>query len=153
MQWSLKSTTEKKGWLLFFKPYSNDELWEFAPCSRASLHDLVVEDFDTEFLRYGDPRIESIFGTDLRLKAVGAMNGRGIMVREGQIVLARLVHPPHLLYAIKLTDQKGTWDRGSIRIEYVEINLHRAEPGGPASGSQSIRSETNSTSEAAGSRR
>lgn len=122
LEWSLKSTTDKTGWLYFFKPDSNDEMWEFAPCARTSLLDIVDGDLEAEFLRFGDPRHESIFGTDLRLKAIGAVNGRAILVREGPIVLARLLHPRHLVYAIKLVDQKGAANWGSIGIEYVVID-------------------------------
>ena len=122
MEWSLMNTSRKTGWLYFARPKSNDELWEFAPCSRASLQNLVAADFTGEFLRRGDPRIESVFGTHPDFRAAGVFSGRAIPVREGQIVLARLLHPPHTLYAVKLVDQKGAENWGSIGIEYVEID-------------------------------
>lgn len=50
----------------------------------------------------------------------------------------------------------GLLERAGIRsngVEVVSITLKKAEPDGAANGSQPIRSETNSTSSAAGSRR
>jgi hypothetical protein len=130
IEWGLMSPSQKKGWLYFFKPDSSAEMWEFAPCLRTNLQDLVAGDLKAEYLRYGDQRIETVFGTDLKLKTLGAMTRpRSIIVREGQIVLARKLEPPHLVYAIKFLEQSGPQtgnytdaELSSIRLAYLEVD-------------------------------
>jgi len=156
MQWSLMSTPQKTGWLYFAKPESNDPLWEFGPCSRSNLRELTPSDLQVEFVQNGDTnKIRSAFDADLWLEKFPGqvLPDRAIPVKQGQIILARLIDSPRTIYAIRLIDQRGTLNWGSITVEYVGIDLHKAEPDGAANRSQPIRSATNSTSATAGSGR
>ena len=123
MEWSLNSTTHKTGWVYFKKPQSKDLIWEFAPCSRTNLHDVAAEDLRVEFIRVGDPRVESLFRpSQPPERPISNMPPpTGIRVREGDIVLARLIKSPAAVYAVKFTEQGGTENAGSIRIDYVEL--------------------------------
>jgi hypothetical protein len=131
MEWSLMSTRGKTGWLYFTKPGDNDPLWEFAPCSRPDFSNLRPIDFDAEFVHIGDTnRIKSAFDADSWLETTTRQNlsGNAIPVREGQIILARLIDAPLTVYAIRLVDQRGAENWGGIEAEYVQIELQKAEP-------------------------
>lgn len=130
MEWSLRNTRTKTGWLYFTQPGADDPLWEFAPCSRSNLTGLRPVDFDAEFVQKGDTdKITAAFDAASRLEGTARrpLSGRAIPVKEGQVVLARLIDAPRTVYAIKLFDQRGTEDWGSISVEYVEIELPQAE--------------------------
>jgi len=129
LEWSLNSTGQKTGWVYFNKPESNDAIWEFAPCSRTNLHDVVAQDLRVEFIRKGDTRVESLFRPRQPL-GPGSSATTAILVREGDIVLARLIRSPAAVYAVKFTEQGGTQKWGSIRIDYVELKVAAAGPGG-----------------------
>jgi hypothetical protein len=144
MEWSLMSTREKTGWLYFAKPLSNDPLWEFAPCSRSNLRDLTPGDLNAQFVHLGDTNmIRTAFDGALWEKISGqTLDGRAITVKEGQVILARLIDSPRTIYAMMLIDQRGTDRWGSIDVEYVSIDLTKTEPGDAASRSQPVRAET-----------
>ena len=129
MEWSLGSTAMKTGWLYFARPKSNEPVWEFAPCSRANLGDVVPVDLNAEFISEGDTnRIRSAFdtGSGLEKTAGQTLSGRAIPVKEGQVLLARLIIAPHIVYAIRLIDQHGSEDWGGISVEYLTIDLKEA---------------------------
>jgi hypothetical protein len=129
MLWSLMSTRDKTGWLYFTTPEYNAPLWEFSPCSRLDFSNLRPIDFDAEFVQIGDTNgIKSAFDADSWLGTTTRKNlsGKAIPVREGQIVLARLIDPPHTVYAIRLVDQRGAENWGGIEAEYVQIELQKA---------------------------
>lgn len=132
IEWSLMSTAKKTGWLSFAKPESNDPLWEFGPCSRFDLREVLLRDLQVEFVRKGDTNgIRSLFDADSWLEtALGQTleNGRAIPVKEGQVILARLIESPNTIYAIRLADQRGNADWGSITVEHVAIDTKQARP-------------------------
>lgn len=130
MEWSLMSTRMKTGWLYFTKPGGIDPLWEFAPCSRPDFSNLRPIDFDAEFVHIGDTnRIKSAFDADSWFETIRQnLSGNAIPVREGQIILARLIDAPLTVYAIRLVDQRGAENWGGIEAEYVQIELQKAEP-------------------------
>jgi hypothetical protein len=45
-----------------------------------------------------------------------------IPVREGQIVLARLISAPDTVYALKFKNQVGADSWGGIRIDYLQAD-------------------------------
>ena len=155
MEWSLMSTGKRTGWLYFDKPESNDALWEFGFCSRRDLKDLVSHDLQVEFVRKGDTNgIRSVFDSDSWLEtSIGQKleNGRAIPVREGQVILARLIDSPGTIYAIRLADQSGTTSWGRMSVEYVAVDLNKVEPSGAANQNRSIAEKTNRPAAAAGS--
>ena len=156
MEWSLMSTPQKTGWLYFAKPESNDPLWEFGPCARSNFRELIPSDLQVEFVRNGDTnRIRSAFDADLWLEKFPGqiLSARAIPVKQGQTILARLISSPRTVYAIRLIDQRGTLNWGSISVEYVCIDLNRAEPGGAANRSQPAGPERSRAPAAAGSGR
>lgn len=123
MEWSLRNTGRKTGWLYFHKPGSNDPIWEFAPCPRTNLADIIEKDLTVDFIRTGDPRAASLFKPSNPQETGVSREFRAILVSEGLIVLARLSHSPRTVYAIRLAEQRGTYEWGSVKVEYVEMDL------------------------------
>lgn len=76
-------------------------LWQFAPCDKTNLIDVMPQDFLTAFVSKGDKTNGlAAFGTNW-LK-------HGIRVRRGQIILARLVSDPARVYALEIAEQNLT---------------------------------------------
>lgn len=87
-------------------------------------------DLKASFVREGDTNgIKAAFNADTWLEKTGAppLSGRVIPVREGQLVLARLIDAPDTIYAIRLVDQRGADDWGSISVEYVTIDFKKVD--------------------------
>ena len=80
---------------------STQLLWQFAPCDKTNLIDVMPQDFLTTFVSQGDKTNGlAAFGTNwLR---------HGIRVRQGQIILARLVSDPAQVYALEIAEQNMT---------------------------------------------
>ncbi len=150
MEWSLRNTERKTGWVYFDRPESNDPIWEFAPCIRTNLQEVAAENFPVDFIRKGDPRVGSLFRPTSPVETGSPSTFRAIMVGEGQIVLARLVGSPSTVYAVKFAEQVGTPKWASIRIDYLELKVANTEPSGAASRSRPVGSETNRSSAAVG---
>ena len=125
----------------------NGPLWEFALSNKQHLRDVTREDLRCEFYGMNDPRGTNVFGS--------AWRGRTIIVPEGQIFFARLETNRSVVYVVRLAKQHGVpkEDWATMKTEYVVANDMLPNGVGPANGSQPIRSETNSTSPTAGSRR
>lgn len=80
---------------------SSQQLWQFAPCNKTNLSEVMPQDFLTTFVSMGDKTNgPAAFGTNW-LK-------HGIRVRQGQIILARLVSDPAQVYALEITEQEMT---------------------------------------------
>jgi hypothetical protein len=122
LEWSVMDQRTKTGWLYFDRPSTNDELWEFAPCSHLDLEGVGETHSNMEFVREGDgSKIQNLFNASNWVHPAIQMNGRAIPVREGQVVFARRLDAPQRVYAIKLINQRGTIGRETIDFEYLEI--------------------------------
>jgi hypothetical protein len=126
LEWSLMNTKQKSGWLYFHRPESNvlshEYIWEFAPCARVNLADLTRADLGrAQFVRAHETnQIQAAFNADFWVETVGP--GYVIPVREGQIVLARLISAPDTVYALKFKNQVGADSWGGIRIDYLQAD-------------------------------
>ncbi len=142
MEWSLRNTERKTGWIYFDRPESNDPIWEFAPCTRTNLQEVAAEDFRVDFIRKGDPRVESRFRPTSPVETGSSSNFRAIMVCEGQILLARLISSPSTVYAVKIAEQVGTTKWASIRIDYMELKAANTEPGASGNSRPAAQSDS-----------
>ena len=80
---------------------SPQPLWQFASCNKTNLSDVMPQDFLTTFVSMGDKTNGvAAFGTNWLKHA--------IRVRQGQIILARLVSDPEQVYALEITEQGMT---------------------------------------------
>ena len=124
LEWSLMSTELKSGWPYFARPGANTFVWEFAPCARVNLADVTKADLgQAQFVRAdATNQIRAAFDSDswVETNARLTVEGRTIPVREGQIVLARLMSAPHTIYALKFKNQVGTGTWGGIGVDYVQ---------------------------------
>ena len=124
LEWSLMSTELKSGWLYFSRPEANTFIWEFAPSTRVNLADVTRADLgQAHFVRAHDTnQIKSAFDADswVETNARLTVGGRTIPVREGQIVLARLISAPDTVYVLKFKNQVGADSWGGIRIDYLQ---------------------------------
>jgi len=137
----------------------NAPRWEIALSGRPRLRDVTREDLRCEFYGVNDPRGTNVFGPrDTGPTSRTAWEEHAVRVPDGQVLMARLVTNRSTVYVIQL----GRWQyftnaagahNGRIRVEYVAVENQSPNQSGAASGSQPIRSETNRTSSAAGSRR
>jgi hypothetical protein len=128
LEWSLMSTELKSGWLYFHQPEShvlpNEYVWEFAPCARVNLADLTRADLGrAQFVRaHATNQIKAAFDADswVETNARLTVGGLAIPVREGQVVLARLMSAPHTTYALKFKNQVGANSWGGIGVDYLQ---------------------------------
>ncbi|MBN9691822.1 MAG: hypothetical protein J0M24_16395 [Verrucomicrobia bacterium] len=128
LEWSLMSTELKSGWLYFHQPEShvlpNEYIWEFAPCARVNLADVTKADLgQAQFVRALETnKIRAAFDSDswVETNARLTVEGRTIPVREGQIVLARLLSAPQTIYVLKFKNQVGAGTWGGIGVDYVQ---------------------------------
>ena len=124
LEWSLMSTELKSGWLYFARPGANTLIWEFAPCGRVKLAEVTRADLgQAHFVRAHDTnQIKSAFDADSWVETNARLTAGGltIPVREGQIVLARLMSAPHTIYALKFKNQVGADSWGGIGVDYVQ---------------------------------
>ncbi len=136
LEWSLMSMELKSGWLYFARPEANAFIWEFAPCARVNLADVTRADLGrAQFVRAHETnQIQAAFNADswvetnARLTPEGnVIPGNVIPVREGQVVLARLMSAPHTIYALKFKNQRGADSWGGIGVEYVQFDSRESE--------------------------
>jgi hypothetical protein len=83
-----------------------------------------------QFVRAHDTnQIKSAFDANSWVETNGRLTveGRTIPVREGQIVLARLMSAPHTIYALKFKNQVGTGTWGGIGVDYVQHDSRPVE--------------------------
>ena len=127
IEWSLMNTKQKSGWLYFHQPESNVShvyIWEFAPCSRLNLSDVTRVDLGrAQFVRAHETnQIQAAFNADfwVETNARLSVGGLAIPVREGQIVLARLMSAPQTIYALKFKNQVGANSWGGIGVDYLQ---------------------------------
>jgi len=85
--------------------------WEFAPCSRRQLSDVLPKDGRCEFYGKEHPKGTNVFGADWGENA--------ILVYQGQLLLARQAKAPGIVYALKLKSQEGQ----QVHVDYVKLNL------------------------------
>lgn len=135
LEWSLLSTELKSGWLYFHQPEShvlpNEYIWEFAPSGRVNLADVTKADLgQVQFVRALETnKIRAAFDSDswVETHARLVVGGLTIPVREGQIVLARLMSAPHTIYVLKFRNQVGTGTWGGIGVDYVQYDSRLVE--------------------------
>jgi len=110
MWWSAGGTA---GGYLYCELISSPQpLWQFAPSDKTNLSDVMPQDFITAFVSKGDKTNGlAAFGTNW-LK-------HGIRVRQGQIILARLVSDPACVYALEIAEQNLT----NVVVYYVQKPL------------------------------
>lgn len=96
------------GWLYFWGRAASGGLaldkWEFAPCAETDLR--RVTEFPSVFYGSRDPSLTNVFGA--------AATTNAINLSVGQIVFARWVPDPKLLYVFKFGEQHDE----KIRINY-----------------------------------
>jgi hypothetical protein len=119
LQWS--GGGSNFGYLSFLTPFLVAPgpplpLWEFAACSKSNLTQVSSEDFATLFVSMGDRTNRSgvgqaVFGTNWMRNA--------IRVRQGQVVLARLVRDHNKVYALQFAEQTLT----NAEVFYIEAAL------------------------------
>ena len=96
MWWSAGGGAD--GYVYFAQENSTQLLWQIAPCSKTNLLDLIPQDFLTTFVSQKDKTNGlAAFGTNWL--------GHAIRVRQGQIILARLVSDPVQVYALEFAEQ------------------------------------------------
>ena len=113
MEWSLANGGETAGYLYF---NSTDPMlgpWEFAPCSRKQLSEVLPKDGRCEFYGKDHPNGTNVFGTD--------WDPNALLVYKGQLLLARQAKAPGIVYALKLKSQEGQ----QVQVDYVKLNLSR----------------------------
>jgi hypothetical protein len=148
MEWSVSDSISGTGWLYFHKPGTNRAVWEFAPCRRARLEELAARDLQGEFYSMDTVGEQKILDA-------GKQPSRSFRVRTGEMYFARQVDNTNQIFAVELTNQKG----GFLEVHFMKMEIEQwnskgaSNQNGAANGSQPIRSETNRTSSAAGSRR
>lgn len=105
LEWSLG------GYLYFYDSHqpSLPPVWEFAPCARKELSEVTSEDLRCDYYGAGNLNGTNVFG-----KRWGK---RAITVKAGEIVLARLVKSPGMIYPIKVQEQTGD----KVRVEFKEM--------------------------------
>jgi len=104
------------GYLYFCVPGPPLPLWEFAACSKSNLTRLTSKDFATQFVSSSDRTNRSGLG-----QAVFGTNWirNGIRVRQGQVVMARLVRDHNKVYALQFARQTPT----NAVVFYIEAPL------------------------------
>jgi hypothetical protein len=99
MWWSAGGTAG--GYLYCHLMSSPQPLWQFAPSDKTNLIDVMPQDFLTTFVSMGDKTNGlAAFGTNWWR--------HGIRIRQGQIILARLVGDPAYVYALEIAEQNLT---------------------------------------------
>lgn len=99
MWWSAAGANE--GYLYCDLMSSPQPLWQFAPCDKTNLIDVMPQDFLRAFVCKGDKTNGlAAFGTNWLKHAV--------RVRQGQTILARLVSDPAQVYALQIARQNLT---------------------------------------------
>lgn len=138
LEWSLMSTERKSGWLHFGGLKANTVLWEFAPCARLKLADVRGADLSqAQSIRSHETnRIQAAFNSDswVETNMVNRVVAFAIPVREGQIILSRLMTAPDIVYILKFKNQLGSDSWGGVSVEYVQFDTRQADRDRRASG-------------------
>lgn len=119
LEWSVADVRPSKpsGYLYSWDPLSimkSSNVWAFAVCTRPHLADLTKEDFRAVFCEaVENEKGRAFFGTNWI--QVGR-RANALLVKEGQVVLARHSSRPSIIYALEMTGQ----DKGNLRVRYLE---------------------------------
>ena len=120
LEWSAAGVRDRKqsGFLYFWDPLSpmNDSnVWSFAACKLSSLADLTANDLKVDFCEAEEvEKGLAAFGTNW-VHDRGQV--RAVLVRQGQVILARHSKYPTNIYALEMTEQNS----GNLRVRYVEV--------------------------------
>jgi hypothetical protein len=120
MEWSAADTRARKqsGYLYFWNPMSSlkrSNVWSFAACKQSSLADLIEQDFNANFCNADEiEKGRAVFGTNW---VQNGRRGKAILVKEGQVILARHSANHSKLYALEITEQ----NRGDLKVRYLEV--------------------------------
>jgi len=117
--WSSASNTptQKTGYLYFGeRPLAPN--WEFAPCWHTNLMEVKRQDLDCEFYTQRHARGREAFGDTWRTNC--------LYVAEAQVVFARAISDPSVIYVIQFAEQGGG-DRvnGNILIKYLRVRTEK----------------------------
>jgi hypothetical protein len=131
--WSSASNTptQKTGYLYFGEQPLKPK-WEFAPSRHTSLMDVKPQDLDCEFYTKRDARGREVFGDTWRTNC--------LYVAEGQVLFARAISDPSVIYVIQFAQQRGG-DRvnGSILIKYLRARTEkRPNSAAPGKGAMAL---------------
>ena len=122
MEWSMWKP--KAGWL-YFSARSNQPIWTFAACTKVDLKEIEGADLQGDFVQKGEnEKIQSIFDPENESESDrdSSRDMNAIPVRENQIILAKRIDEPKIIYALRLTDQSGP-GKEQISAEYLTIPL------------------------------
>jgi len=113
MEWS------SGDWLYF------SSIWTFAPCSKQDLKDIEVADLQVDFVRKGEnAKIQSLFDPEKRKRLPDNRDLNAIPVRVNQIILAKRIDTPNIVYVLRLIDRSTGRDEEYISAEYLTIPLN-----------------------------
>jgi len=118
LEWSAVDVQPRQpsGYLYFWDPASTlkrSNVWAFAACGQSGLANVTEKDLKADFCDAdGVEAGRAAFGTNW---VVHGRRGQAILLREGQIILARNSTRPARIYALEMTKQ----DRGNLRVRYI----------------------------------
>ena len=100
MEWS--SASYNAGYLYFHQPgyLPRRMVWEFAPCARTNLSEIVMTDVPERFHRFDSAEGPHAFGS--------AWKQESLYVMPGDVVFARLIDQPGTVYAVQVLEQSGS---------------------------------------------
>lgn len=122
MDWIREELKGKSaGCLYMWDPFmKTSNIWSFAPCSKSNLAQVTKADLQARFCSgEEDEKGRATFGWKWGRSAPGPGGRRStaIWVTEGDVVLAKHVSRPNVIYVLEMTKQY----RGSLRVRYVEV--------------------------------
>lgn len=109
MEWSLQSDRDKTGYFYFAEPGTNKFVWEFSPSEHSEIDELNGKILKARFYGKYSPGGKAAFGKKWGYNTV--------TVQVGQVILARHIDAPSMVYVIKLERQ----EKERFFIEYSVI--------------------------------
>jgi hypothetical protein len=105
IEWSLH--TPETGYLYFAIPNTNELGWAFSPSKVTNLSGVPTKDLNkAKFYTSGNNEINQVFGE--------GSNERAILVKKGQVILARRNENPSQIYVFRIDQQFN----GRIEVSY-----------------------------------
>ena len=130
--WDRTWRPERTGFIQFWKPLEPGVVWEFAPCAKTDLETVSRADLEVEFYSVSNLAGVKAFGSAWLGEgavdpAFPASPYRGVIVRDKQLFLARLVRKPSRVYVIQLTGQEQAHNRTPefLGARYVAVKVKR----------------------------
>ena len=109
MEWSLQSDRDKTGYFYFTEPGTNKFVWEFSPSEHSEINELNGKILQARFYGKYSPGGKAAF--------VKKWGYNTVTVQAGQVILARHIDAPSMVYIIKLEGQ----EKERLFIEYSVI--------------------------------